>query len=207
MTEATTAITDYLLAAISLCLGWDILRRNHLEQGRRLWGWALVTLALTALTGGTYHAFQGWMGVRQSAALWKLTVYLSGIVDVLMLCGSLTAALGDRWRRFALAAASAKFIVYAIWMTGHDEFRYVVYDYAASMLVILVVHALPGSIRNEPGTRWILAGLLVSFVAAGVQIFRLAPHARFNHNDLYHVIQIAATCLLYRGARVLRDHC
>ncbi|HEY3176753.1 MAG TPA: hypothetical protein VGK94_13440 [Candidatus Polarisedimenticolia bacterium] len=207
MTEPTTAITDYLLAAVSLCLGWSILRRDRLEprMARCFWGWGLVALAFTALTGGSYHGFAGWMGEKEGAALWKSTVYLSGIVDLSMLCGSLMAALGGRWRRYALAAALAKFIVYAVWMTGHDEFRYVLYDYVPSMLAILLVHALPGSLRKEPGASWILAGVFLSFVAAGVQFFRLAPHARFNHNDLYHVIQIGATCLLYRGARDLRD--
>jgi hypothetical protein len=38
-----------------------------------------------------------------------------------------------------------------------------------------------------------------------VQATGLAPHPNFNHNDLYHVIQIAAMVLLYRGARRLSD--
>ena len=72
-------------------------------------------------------------------------------------------------------------------------------------LAILLIHAVPGSFRDDPGARSILAGLLLSFVAAGVQLSRLTLHAHFNHNDLYHVIQIGAIVLLYRGARRLRD--
>ncbi len=145
------------------------------------------------------------MGDRVSAVLWKATVYLVGITDLLMLSGSFTAALGRRWRRIALAVAAAKFLVYAAWMIGHDEFRYVVYDYAPSMLAILLIHAVPGSPKNDPGARWILAGLLVSFVAAGVQLARFGMHEHFNHNDLYHILQIGACCLLYRGVHRLRD--
>src|SRR5207249_4816832 len=120
-------------------------------------------------------------------------------------CGSLTAALGRSWRRHALAAAVAKFLVYAAWMATHNQYSYVVYDYAPSMLAILLIHAVPGSFRDDPGARSILAGLLLSFVAAGVQLTRLTLQAHFNHNDLYHVIQIGAIVLLYRGARRLRD--
>lgn len=207
MNEPATAITDYLLAAIATALGSTILRRNRTapQKARRLWGWAFVAIALSAIAGGTWHGFAAGMGDRASVALWKTTVYLVGIVDLLMLCGSIAAALARRWRSYALAAALAKFAVYAAWMAGHDEFRYVVYDYVPTMIVILLIHAVPGSLRDEPGTRFILAGLLVSFVAAGVQFFRLAPHPRFNHNDLYHVIQIGATYLMYRGACDLRD--
>jgi len=207
MTEPVTAITDYLLAAVSFFLWWRILRRDRSDpqNARRLWAWAFAALALSALTGGTCHGFTASMGDRVSAVLWKATVYLVGITDLLMLSGSLTAAIGRRWRRFALAVAAAKFLVYAAWMTGHDEFRYVVYDYAPSMLAILLIHAVPGSLKNDPGARFILAGLLVSFVAAGVQLSRIGLHERFDHNDLYHVIQIGACYLLYRGARCLRD--
>jgi hypothetical protein len=53
---------------------------------------------------------------------------------------------------------------------------------------------------------WILAGVAVSVGAALVQASGFALHRHFNHNDLYHVIQIAAMLLLYRGARELRDY-
>jgi hypothetical protein len=38
-----------------------------------------------------------------------------------------------------------------------------------------------------------------------VQITELAPHRRFNHNDLYHVIQIVALYLFHHGGLVLVD--
>ena len=104
-----------------------------------------------------------------------------------------------------MAAALAKFVLYAVIVSAHDEYRYVVFDSAVSFLAILAIHALPGSLRSEPGARFILAGLLLSFVAAAVQLFRVAPHPRFNHNDLYHLIQIGAIVTLYRGARSLED--
>jgi hypothetical protein len=43
----------------------------------------------------------------------------------------------------------------------------------------------------------------VSLLAAGIQASGFAPHPRFNHNDLYHLIQIGAMLLLYSGARRL----
>ena len=60
-------------------------------------------------------------------------------------------------------------------------------------------------LRRDRASRWILAGVGVSVLAAGVQASGFALHRNFNHNDLYHVIQIAAMILLYAGARRLRD--
>ncbi len=51
----------------------------------------------------------------------------------------------------------------------------------------------------------ILAGIAVSIAGAAVQASGLRLHEHFNHNDLYHVIQIAAMVLFYRGARRLTD--
>jgi hypothetical protein len=38
-----------------------------------------------------------------------------------------------------------------------------------------------------------------------VQARRLAPHRLFNHNDLYHVIQMVALYAFYRGGLQLVD--
>ena len=45
----------------------------------------------------------------------------------------------------------------------------------------------------------------VSVIAACVQASGFALHRHFNHNDLYHVIQIAAMVLFFIGCRRLRD--
>jgi hypothetical protein len=50
-----------------------------------------------------------------------------------------------------------------------------------------------------------IAGVLVSFVAGLVQAFRVSPNRWFNHNDLYHVIEIVALYLFYRGGVLLVD--
>jgi hypothetical protein len=48
-----------------------------------------------------------------------------------------------------------------------------------------------------------MGGMVVSFLAAGVQMSGMTLHRHFNHNDLYHVIQMAGFYLLYRGGGML----
>jgi hypothetical protein len=95
-----------------------------------------------------------------------------------------------------------KLVFYEAWMLGHDEFIYVVADTASAMLGVAALHLLR---LDNPATRWILAGVAVSLIAAGVQAGRLALHEHFNHNDLYHVLQTAAMALYYAGAKRMRD--
>jgi hypothetical protein len=48
-----------------------------------------------------------------------------------------------------------------------------------------------------------LGAVALSMVAGALQHFRVAPHRHFNHNDLYHVVQLAAVVLFYRGGLLL----
>jgi hypothetical protein len=50
-----------------------------------------------------------------------------------------------------------------------------------------------------------VSGILVSFVASLIQQSGFALHQHFNHNDIFHVIQLLALWLLYRGGRLLDD--
>ena len=43
----------------------------------------------------------------------------------------------------------------------------------------------------------------MSVIAALVQQSDLALHRNFNHNDIYHVIQLAALFLLYRAGTLM----
>jgi len=47
----------------------------------------------------------------------------------------------------------------------------------------------------------VLASLATSVLGAGIQAAGLAPHPSFNHNDLFHVVQMGSLLLLARGAR------
>ena len=59
--------------------------------------------------------------------------------------------------------------------------------------------------RNDESVRWLLSGLAVSLLGLAVQQTSLRFGQDFNHNDIYHCIQIAALWPFYRGARLLED--
>jgi hypothetical protein len=103
-----------------------------------------------------------------------------------------------------LAFAAVKLVVYLREVARRPVFRIAAADYGAA-LAILLAGAVWMLRRDAPGMRWLIAGVLVSLVAAIVQARRLAPHRQFNHNDLYHVIQMVALYAFYRGGTLLLD--
>ena len=99
-----------------------------------------------------------------------------------------------------------QFIVYALWMVQHDAFKYVIYDYGPTMLAVIILQLVAFFREGAASAFWLISGILVSFAAAGIQLSGFTLHEHFNHNDLYHVIQMAAMVLIYRGAVLLQDH-
>lgn len=203
--EPTSLITDYILAAETLTLGILMLRNDavNAQLSARLWALALLTTAVAAAAGGTYHGFIESLG-PYAGTLWKVTTYAIGLTSLLMLSAAIFASLGGSVRTLLIAAAVVQFLVYAFWMAGHDDYKYVIYDYAPAMVVILVLQII-GFRIDSPSAGWITSGLLLSFAAAGVQQSGFSLHENFNHNDIYHVIQMVAMYLLYRGGLLLKD--
>ena len=190
--EPMTLLTDYVLAGVTAALCFLLFKHSEIHNSRKFWALAFAALAVGAFLGGTWHGF------LQSDLLWKATVLTVGVASFAMLAGSACAVLAGRWRSFVLAFAIVKLIIYSGWMLVHDEFIFVVVDTGVAFAAVALLHLwqLNG---------WILAGVAVSVAAALAQASGFALHRNFNHNDLYHVIQIAAMVLFYRGARQLRD--
>ncbi|MCP4201501.1 MAG: hypothetical protein GY769_06145, partial [bacterium] len=93
----------------------------------------------------------------------------------------------------------------AVWMARHDGFEYVILEYLPAMVFVAVVALWRWIGHGWPGGPWVIAGILVSFAAAGVQASGFTLHRHFNHNDLYHVIQMVGFYLLYRAGALLAD--
>ena len=137
--------------------------------------------------------------------LWKTTTISMGAASFFLLAAAFTAAFTGQDRRWLIAGAALKLAIYVAWMLGHDEFRFVIYDYG-STLAILVLLVVAGKTHGVGGHRaYIASGIAVSIAAAGVQQSGVRLHQHFNHNDLMHVIQMGGVWLLYEGGARLRD--
>ena len=180
MSEPVTMLTDYALGAVSAYLGVRLFRFS------KYWAIAFLALALAAFLGGTWHGF--W----QHDLLWKATILSVGVASFGMVAGSATLTTRDPLRRILFSFAVLKLLLYSGWMLFHDDFIWVIVDTGSALAIV-------GALHLWRYNGWMLAGVGVSVLAALAQASGLALHRHFNHNDLYHVVQIAAMLLFYRG--------
>jgi hypothetical protein len=178
--EPVTLLTDYALGAVSAYLGVRLLSFS------RYWALACLALALAAFAGGTWH------GLYQHDVLWKATLLCVGLASFGMVAGSAQKTLSEGRGRVLVLFAAAKLLAYSGWMLFHDDFIWVIADTGAALAVV-------GALHLWKFNGWMLGGVAVSVAAALAQASGIALHRHFNHNDLYHVVQIAAMLLFYRG--------
>jgi len=189
--EMMTMATDYMLGFVALGLG------IHLLHARRLLlaGAAFFAIGFAALAGGAYHGLLGFLGEPVVARLFRASLISIGLSNLLLVLAVLDIiAPQENWRPW-ITALVAKLVVYLFWAIRTADFRAAICDYAITLAVIFWLA------RNGPRTfvRPIRAGIFVSLAASAVQLAHLAPAASFNHNDLYHVMQIGAVVLFHRA--------
>jgi hypothetical protein len=207
ITEPTTMITDYLVAALALTLGWRLLQDSKKENclAERWWAWAFFATAAGALAGGTSHGFTHYLGESGWRLLWQITVYAIGLASLCLMIAALKATFTAGWLGTLALLAAARFGFYTVWMWHETDFKYVIYDYGSTMVVVLALQAWTWFKHRAASAPWIVAGILVSFVASQIQLQEIGFHRHFNHNDLFHVIQMLGIWLLYRGGLHLTD--
>lgn len=206
ITEPTTMLTDYALALLTIYFAVRLLNTGNGQRSVQFWSAAFFATAFAAIVGGTSHGFALYLNDFWQTAFWKATVYAVGVASFCMLAGAIIAAIKPPLQKWLVIVAALQFLIYAIWMINHDDFKYVIYDYAPAMLAVLVLQIYSHFKLGAPAARWIIAGVLISFFAAGVQQSGFTIHQHFNYNDLYHVIQMGAIYLWFHGAGLLRDN-
>lgn len=206
-TEPATMLSDYGLGALCALFGRRLWAAGQapMRSSVRCWAGGMGALAAASFAGGTVHGWSPMLGEPVLSALWKGTAFAVGLAACSFFLGTLAATVESPFRRWWMAMPCLQFAGYVVWMTTHNDFRYVIYNYGATFAIILLVQVYCGLIRKARAAGWIIAGVLVTFLAALLQQSGIALHPSFNHNDLYHVVQMAGMTLLYRGAALLED--
>lgn len=191
VTEPTTTITDYLLAAECIFFGALLIRNNP------IWAISFFMLAIAAAAGGTYHGFISNLSVPAAEAIWKITLYTIGLATLLMLFATFRVYMPDPWKNIFLGITILQFGVYVYIVSGSNDFRYVIYNYVPAMIAILLMAIFHKNF-------WLVVGVLISFAGAAIQRSGMQLHEHFNFNDIYHLVQMVAMYFFYRG--VVAEH-
>lgn len=205
LTERTTALTDLVLAVVALlCAAILHLSRRHDAWKVRLWTWVLVLLAAAALLGSVAHGLD--LAERTREHVWR-PLYLSlGLVVALFALAAVRDWRGEgRARRLAPLAVWLGIGFFVVTQLGSGAFLVFVAYEAAAMLFALVVYAVLAVRRQLVGAGIVAAGILLNLIAAGLQasagVGISVAGVPFDHNGVFHLVQIVAVIVLTVGLR------
>ena len=207
ITEPATVATNAVLAVLAFVFAVRLANRSVVE-GAAAAGWLAAGLLATGLAGFIGALAHGTDPARDEALrarFWRGALYATGLIGAASVASVAFFAARGGARTAILAFAAIKLVVYMRRVARQPEFRVAAADYGGALAILLVGAAYEMFRARAPGMAWLIAGVLVSLVAGIVQARRLALHRHFNHNDLYHVIQMAALYAFYRGGALVVD--
>lgn len=208
MTEPDVTLTDYALAVecavfCLLAARWSLAPQAAAAAALRRW-WIVffASIGVASLIGGTVHGFFLAPGpVNQ--LLWRATLLCLGVTSLASWIIGARARLSPTAQALVQTLAIAALVAYAIIVVFVDD-RFVVaiaMYVPATVFLLAIMISLYARSRSRPAALAI-SGLVLTFVAAGIQQLRIAIHpVYFNHNALYHVVQGVALWLIYLGAK------
>ena len=207
VTEPMTVATNFLLAVLAFVFGWRLAYPSAPESSaaRVCLAAALLATGCAALLGAFAHGTDPARDEALRDRFWRGALYATGLVGAATVASVAFFAARGSIRSAILVFAGIKLAVFIVRVARHPEFRVAAADYGAALAIVLAAAAYMAVRHRAPGMSWLIVGVLVSLVAGIVQARRLALHRQFNHNDLYHVIQMAALYAFYRGGALLVD--
>jgi hypothetical protein len=158
-----------------------------------------------ALAGGTVHGFFLQEDSPTGAVLWRIAMLSVGLTA--LACWSIGGHLlfTEATARLVVALAVLEWVVYAVVVLAIDQrFWIAVANYAPSVVFLTVAFLVAYQRQRQGPILAGLAGMVLTMAAAIVQRLRIALHpSYFNHNALYHVIQMTAFALVFLAGRHL----
>ncbi|MGE3511037.1 MAG: hypothetical protein AB7N65_19370 [Vicinamibacterales bacterium] len=202
-TELTTAVTDALLGLLCATLALGLAGLPvHAGWKRHVWVVALGCMAAASLLGAIAHGVA--LSTATRAIIWK-PLYLSlGLAVALVVVGAVYDWAGaDAARRFLPWAIGAAVIFFALSQALGGAFVLFIAYEAIATLAALVIYTGLAVRGTQPGAGWVAAGVALSLVAAMVQVSGLSARmvVRFDHNGLFHLIQMVAVAVMAAGLR------
>jgi hypothetical protein len=203
-TEQTTAATDAILALLALgCCLYLLSLGRYNPWKTRVWAGAFGLLTLAAVLGTIAHGFK--MAEQTRELLWQPLNLALGLTIALFVVGVVYDVWGlaaSRRVLWPMLAVGVGFFVVARLIPG-TFLVFVIYQGVAMLFALGAYIWL--AVQQRLNGAWLMAaGVLVTIIAAGIQASQavlLTLIWQFNHNGIYHFIQMAGVILLTTGLR------
>lgn len=200
-TELTTSATDVVLAIECVVIMIGLWKAEFAARWRvRLWGWVFGLLAISSLLGAWAHGVEMPEAIR--AVLWMPLYLCLGILMALFLIGAIADGWGWAAARpllpWGVGVGIAFFAVTQL-LDG-TFFVFIVYEVLV-LIGALGLYTFLAATQRLQGAGVVALAILLHLAAAAVQASQGSLHVflPFDHNGVFHLLQIVSTAVLWLG--------
>jgi hypothetical protein len=192
-----TAITNFILSCEAFLAGGFLLARApSAPSAGYFWALAILALAAGTLVGGIDHGFFEQKGDTKSRmVMQKATWILTGIMTFLALLTVLYQFANGALRLVFVCVGLVQLVLFAFLAVRIHNFLIVIINYAPVLIALLVLNLI--GIGNGTGSWYMVAGVLVSFLAGALQALAVDTFTPVDRNGIYHVVMMAAVALFF----------
>ncbi len=199
---AITSITNFLLASLVFFLAGMIVQvPKERFSAAWFWGFAMTMVGLGALLGGIDHGFFEISGLPRYA-IQRADWVVLGLVTFGVLMTTASQFFSRLVFRGFLVFGVSQWAVYSIIALFVDSFLVVIINYAPVMIFLLVMSAL--GLKSGSGSRPMITGIVILFIASGIQAAGMDTFSPVDRNGLYHLVSMVGVYFLYLGGRKLK---
>lgn len=201
---AVTAITNFILAGETFFVsGLLFARPKSPRSAAWFWQIAILLLAISALIGGIDHGFFEVVGQTPARTIVQRTNwFFIGLLTLFVFLTTARQFFQPPARKALYVVAGLQLMIYTALILALDNFLVVIVNYAPVMLLLLVMSVR--GLRDGTGSWAMIAGIVISFVASGVQAAGIDVLSPVDHNSLYHFGMMVAVAYLYLGSAQLK---
>ena len=205
--EPMTVFTDLLIVFFSIWFGRIVqmwftvkLMEVHFHFSNYFF-----FIALTASFGAIFHSLNpAYDSIRN--VLWKITMLSMAVSIFTLILGTLYYWLPFdkvQWVKWIIFVLIVPII---LWFYVDTQLMNAVKLYIPSALFVVIIMAYGWLGKGDEGAALLMAGLLVNLFGASFLVTKIGFHQHFNHNDIFHIIQIGGLVLMYRGVMLITNH-
>lgn len=203
-TEQTTAATDLLLGVVSLVLLVLLHRRPVSDElKRRFWSWMYGFLTTASIVGSLAHGFV--LPDPFFKGIWHVLYLLLGFTVAFFAIGAIHELWGANASKktfsYILFVAFCFYLV-TVFVPG-SFLVFIVYE-AVALAGALAIYLYLGFRDRSKACFLMVAGIVVSILAAVIQALgnmRITVIWGFDHNGIFHLVQIAGIIIIYSSLR------
>lgn len=207
ITEPMTVLTNVVLGLFAIGLSARLGYPAAAEGKRAALALAggLMATSVSAFFGAVSHGTDPRTDADVRRRFWRLALFMTGVVGAATVVSVGFFAARGALRNAILIFAGLTLVAYWVVVARRAEFRVAAANYSGALAVLLVAAVYVGIRFHSPAAPWLAAAVLVSLAAGVIQARRVGVNRHFNHNDVFHVVQMVALYLYYRGGALLVD--